>query len=94
MLAFLKRLPADYTLIGELQVNTSFYRQVEGQKKKTPDFVITAPDVGVLSIEVKDWNLNDYIYVWENQYELTKRDRRTNEIRGEGSKAPNKQVDD
>lgn len=94
MLAFLKRLPAHYTLIGELQVNTSFYREVEGQEKKTPDFVIIATDVGVLSIEVKDWNLNDYIYVWENQYELTKRDRRTNEVRGEGIKAPNKQVDD
>lgn len=92
MFAFLKQLPADYTLYSELQINTAFHRQVEGLRKKTPDFVVTGEDVGVLSLEVKHWNLDRYIYEWANQYDLKKLDARTGRVVADDIDAPHAQV--
>ena len=77
MFAFLKYLPADYTLYSELRLNDAFHSQVEGLREKKPDFVVVGPDVGVVSIEVKDWNLDRSIYEWQDQRTVHKLDRQT-----------------
>lgn len=77
MFAFLKYLPADYTLYSELRINTDYNRQVEGLREKKPDFVVVGPDVGVVSIEVKDWDLGRSVYEWQDQQTVHKLDRET-----------------
>jgi hypothetical protein len=75
MFAFLKRLPAGYTLYSELRVNADFDRQVEGLRERKPDFVVVGVDVGVVSVEVKDWNLDRFVYEWKDQWKVRKLDR-------------------
>jgi hypothetical protein len=70
MLAFLRNLPADYFVYRELQVTNTYRQRLKGYKKKKPDFVVVAPAVGVISIEVKDWNLDRNAYIWRDQYTI------------------------
>ena len=70
MLAFLSNLPADYFVYRELQVNADYRKRLAGVQKKKPDFVVVAPTVGLMSVEVKDWNLTENEYVWQDQYEI------------------------
>ena len=77
MFDFLKYLPPAYTLYSELRINAAYNRQVEGLEEKKPDFVVVAEDVGVVSIEVKDWNLDRSTYEWISQYKVRKVDKVT-----------------
>jgi hypothetical protein len=76
MLAFLSNLPGEFFVYRELQVTPAYRERVKGIEKKQPDFVVVSPATGLVSIEVKDWNLIDNIYSWRDQYkiEVTRRD--------------------
>ena len=80
MFAFLRGLPARYTLYSELRLNTAFHQQVDGLREKKPDFVVVGEEVGVVSVEVKDWNLNRFIYEWQDQRTVHKLKRSTGQI--------------
>ncbi len=64
------RLPEGFFLYRELKVSPTYAEQVRGLREAKPDFVITAPAVGVLGLEVKDWNLDANEYRWANQYDV------------------------
>ncbi|HAR95001.1 MAG TPA: hypothetical protein DCR97_03415 [Deltaproteobacteria bacterium] len=88
MFAFLKNLPTGYTLYSELKLNVD----VESLREKKPDFVIVSEDVGVVSVEVKDWNLNRFIYEWRDQYKIRKIDRQTGQVVDDDIDNPGAQV--
>lgn len=92
MFAFLKHLPAGYTLYSELRLNVAFDRQVEGLREKKPDFVVVGEDVGVLSVEVKDWNLDRFVYEWQDQRTVRKLDRTTGQVVADNIDNPGAQV--
>jgi len=73
MLVFLTELPEGYTIYRELQVNRAYEDRVRGMEKAQPDFVVVSSDTALLSIEVKDWNLNRNQYIWRDQYKVIKR---------------------
>lgn len=75
MLAWLKNLPENYYVYRELQISETYGRRMEGYYKKKPDFVIVSPDIGLVSIEVKNWDLTKSIYEWRDQYKIIKRER-------------------
>jgi AAA domain/Nuclease-related domain len=92
MFAFLKYLPESYWLFSELKLNMAFNSQVDGLREKRPDFVVTGAEVGVVSVEVKEWNLDRYEYRWLNQYEVGRFDRRSGSQIGESVDNPGAQV--
>jgi hypothetical protein len=81
MLGFLQNLPADYFVYRELQVTPEYRDRVRGIEQKKPDFVVVAPEIGLLSIEVKDWNLTRNAYEWRDQYTIEVTDRATGRVR-------------
>jgi len=81
MLAFLRNLPEEYFVYRELQLTPQYKERVRGIEKKQPDFVVVSPAVGVMSIEVKDWNLTRNIYEWRDQYKIQVTDRGTGKVR-------------
>ncbi len=72
MLDFLHNLPESYFVYRELQLTPAYRDRIRGLQKKQPDFVVVSPEVGVVSIEVKDWNLDNNTYEWQNQQEIRK----------------------
>lgn len=85
MLGFLQNLPEGYFVYRELQITPEYEKQVRGFQKKTPDFVVVAPQVGVLAIEVKDWDLTRNTYEWLDQYKVRVTDRVTGGVREIGN---------
>lgn len=73
LLSFLKELPVGYSIYRELQVNRAYEDRVRGMEKAQPDFVLVSPDIGLLSIEVKDWNLTRNEYIWQDQFKVIKK---------------------
>jgi len=73
MLAFLRNLPAGYFVYRELQVTDTYRNRMKGYEKKQPDFVVVSPQTGLISIEVKDWDLTRNVYVWRDQYTIEKK---------------------
>jgi hypothetical protein len=80
MLAFLQNLPAEFFVYRELQLTAAYDDHVKGVAKKKPDFVVVSPATGVISIEVKDWNLVRRAYHWRDQYKITVTDRATGRV--------------
>lgn len=74
LLEFLRELPEDYTVYRELRVNRDYDARMRGFEKSQPDFVVVGEKIGLLSIEVKDWNLTANHYHWRNQNEVIKED--------------------
>jgi hypothetical protein len=72
MLAFLRNLPAGYFVYRELQVTDTCRNRMKGYEKKQPDFVVVSQETGVISIEVKDWNLTHNVYRWQDQHKIEK----------------------
>ncbi|PKN86628.1 MAG: hypothetical protein CVU46_07175 [Chloroflexi bacterium HGW-Chloroflexi-8] len=70
LLRFLCNLPENFYVYRELQITPEFADRVRGLEKKQPDFVVIAPEIGVLSVEVKDWNIDRNRYEWKNQYKV------------------------
>ncbi len=81
MLAFLSALPEGYFVYRELQLTPAYHERVRGMTKKQPDFVIVSQGTGVLSIEIKDWNLTYNTYVWQDQYQIQVRNRSSGAVR-------------
>jgi hypothetical protein len=77
MLAVLQNLPEAYFVYRELQLTPPYRERVRGIEKKQPDFVVVSPETGLLSIEVKDWNLTRNVYEWKDQYKIRVTDRAT-----------------
>lgn len=67
----LKTLSDDYTVINELVVDGEWARRLRSEGysdvERRPDFIVIGPEMGVVSIEVKDWNLVDNQYRWTDQ---------------------------
>jgi len=74
MLNVLKRLPSGYTVYRELKINSSRRQKEAGIEKRKPDFVVVSEDVGVVSIEVKNWNLRRNEYRWRDQHKVERID--------------------
>jgi len=70
MLAFLRDLPEDCTVYRELKISIWDKAAKAQNLTKRPDFVVVSPTLGVLSIECKDWNLTENVYVWQDQYKM------------------------
>lgn len=69
-LRYLCNLPENFYVYRELQITPEYSDRVRGLEKKQPDFIVIAPEIGVLSIEVKDWNIVRNRYIWKNQYKV------------------------
>lgn len=67
----LKTLSDDYTVINELVVDGEWARRLRSEGysdvERRPDFIVLGPELGVVSVEVKDWNLVNNQYRWTNQ---------------------------
>ncbi len=67
MLQWLVSLPDDWTVFCELRLDATFQSETADLAERRPDFVVVAPEVGLVSIEVKHWNLDRNSYVWVDQ---------------------------
>jgi hypothetical protein len=66
--AFLNRLPADsYKAFREFSIDAQISERMQGFRKKRPDFIVVGPEVGIVVIEVKNWNVNRNQYRWIDQ---------------------------
>lgn len=72
MLAFLQNLPERYFVYRELQLAAAYQERMRGTEKKKPDFVVVSQQTGLISIEVKDWDLINNTYTWQDQYKIQK----------------------
>lgn len=59
MLEFLTNLPAEFFVYRELKITPAYEEKLNGLTKQQPDFVVVGPDVGLVAIEVKDWNITN-----------------------------------
>lgn len=70
----LATLPDDWSVLCELRVSDGFWRGAASLQEKRPDFVVLAPEIGLVSIEVKHWDIWRNRYVCLNQHQV-RRDR-------------------
>jgi Nuclease-related domain/AAA domain len=72
----LKGLPEDYYVIRECSIVSSRETQKSGQQREQPDFIVVGPELGILVLEVKDWNIINNTYDLLGQYKIkvTRRD--------------------
>ncbi len=75
MLGFLKNLSESNFLYREFKLTPAYLEQTKGLEEQRPDFVVVSPWLGLVSIEVKDWNLSLNQYEWVDQYKVRKTDR-------------------
>lgn len=75
MAQFLRGLPEGYFVYRELKLDAIPSDKLKGVEQKQPDFVVVSPQLGVMSIEVKDWNLDRNVYEWRDQYEILRTPR-------------------
>ena len=72
MLGFLRNLPETAFLYREFKLTPAYYEQTKEIEEQRPDFVIVDRQLGLISVEVKDWNLTANTYEWVNQYKIKK----------------------
>lgn len=77
---FLKALPDHYFVLRELRMHPSLEKRRAGSTEDRIDSVVIGPDVGVLILEIKDWNINRNNYEWINQYNVRRTDEWGNTI--------------
>ncbi len=77
-LEFLKELPDGYYVLRECKLVPSNAKQLLGSREDRSDFIIIGPLLGVIVLEVKDWNIRTNKFVFLNQYEV----RKTEEANG------------
>jgi len=80
MLDCLKDRPAGDWVYREVRVTPAFRDRMQGMEKRQPEFVVVAPQIGVLIIEVKDWNLTRNTYEWLDQHEIRVTERDTGQV--------------
>jgi hypothetical protein len=76
MLETLNCLPDAYSVLAELRVDAKFNERTKHLEERRPDFIVLGGNVGLVSVETKDWNLfiNDYEYL--NQAKVIRRSHR------------------
>lgn len=67
VLDWLRGLPDSCYVYRELRISLS-----ETNERK-PDFIVVSKELGVICIEVKDWNLDSNTYIWKNQQVVERR---------------------
>lgn len=74
MLGMLMELPDCYTVITELRIAApAFVKRTSCLRKtKQPDFIVAGHDLGIVSIEVKDWDIEHNTYRWPDQQTVLK----------------------
>ncbi|MCQ3977624.1 MAG: hypothetical protein DPW09_29710 [Anaerolineae bacterium] len=72
MLDFLTNLPEEFFVYRELKITSAYEERVYGLDKRQPDFVVVGPSIGLVAIEVKDWDITKNIYQWRDQYTILK----------------------
>lgn len=77
---FLKALPDHYFVLRELRMHPSLEKRRAGSSEDRIDSVVIGTEVGVIILEVKDWNINRNNYEWIDQYNVRKIDERGNAI--------------
>lgn len=89
MQRFLLQLPAGYWVFREFSVSEENPRNGNRFGQKRPDFLVLAPDVGLVSIEVKDWDIQANTYRWRDQDTVIRkaRDGREEEVANPAAQA-------
>lgn len=75
MLRFLLQLPVGYWVFREFSVSEEKRRNGNGFGEKRPDFLVLAHDIGLVSIEVKYWDIQTSTYRWRDQDKVVKKSR-------------------
>src|SRR5579884_3976339 len=78
-LEYLKQLPTGNYIIPQCRVEATSDQKAYGSQEKCPDFVVIGPSIGVVILEVKDWNLWTNRYEFLDQYKIRKTDRGSGE---------------
>jgi superfamily I DNA/RNA helicase len=66
--SFLNRLPEEkYKAFREFSIDAEISEKTKGLRKKRPDFIVVGPDIGIVAIEVKNWNILRNQYRWVDQ---------------------------
>ncbi len=66
--SFLNRLPEEkYKAFREFSIDAQISESMKGFRKKRPDFIVVGPDIGIVAIEVKNWNILRNQYRWIDQ---------------------------
>jgi superfamily I DNA/RNA helicase len=66
--SFLNRLPEEkYKAFREFSIDAQISESMKGFRKKRPDFIVVGPDIGIVVIEVKNWNILRNQYRWVDQ---------------------------
>jgi len=73
-LEFLKLLPTGYYVIRECKVDPTVLKKSRGSFEDRPDFVVVGPTIGVVILEVKDWNIRANRFEYLNDYQVRKID--------------------
>ncbi len=73
---FLKALPDHYFVLRELRMHPSLEKRRAGSSEDRIDSVVIGPYVGILILEIKDWNIYRNTYEWIDQYTVCKTDER------------------
>lgn len=76
-LEFLMQLPSGYYVIRECRVDASIQKKIRGGQEDCLDLVIVGPSIGVVILEVKDWNIVRNSYIFANQHQVRKIDLQT-----------------
>ena len=75
-LNFLKALPDDYFVLRELKTLPTLKKQRAGSVEDRIDLVVIGSEVGVVVLEVKDWNIRRNTYEWIDQYNVNRIDEK------------------
>lgn len=71
-LNFLKALPERYFVLRELRTLPTIEKQRTGSTENRVDLVVIGHEIGVIALEVKDWNIQRNTYEWLDQYTVQK----------------------
>src|SRR6266566_497596 len=71
-LEFLKLLPGGYYVLRECKLDPTFAKKLRGSREDRPDFVVVGPAIGVVVLEVKDWDIRTNRFEFKNSYEVRK----------------------
>lgn len=71
-LEHLKSLPIGYFVIRECRIDSTAHKKARGSLEDRPDFVVVGPSIGVVILEVKDWNIRENFFDYLNDYEVRK----------------------
>jgi hypothetical protein len=76
-LEYLRALSDDYYVLRECKLTPSAGKRRAGSQEDRSDFILIGPALGVLVLEVKDWNIRANDFRLLNQYQVLKTDIHT-----------------